>query len=133
VVQATPNQYILRPKPAESGLLAELYSLHERSASSSGNCASWIRAICSWLCRRLVMAAGCFGQSVWMTGKCATSGAFAGNTYRCARSSEADSSAREARFDSGSKVDSMRASLACSLGAWSARSARPRRSTAAPE
>jgi hypothetical protein len=80
VVQATPNQYILRPKPAESGLLAELYSLHERSASSSGNCASWIRAICSWLCRRLVMAAGCFGQSVWMTGKCATSGAFAGNT-----------------------------------------------------
>ena len=80
MVQATPNQYILRPKAAESGLLAEWYSLHERSASSSGNCASWFRAICSWLCRCLVMAAGCFGQSVWMTGKCATSGAFAGNT-----------------------------------------------------
>ena len=29
-VQATPNQYILRPKAAESGLLAEWYSLHER-------------------------------------------------------------------------------------------------------
>ena len=80
MVQATPNQYILRPKAAESGLLAAWYSLHERSASSSGNCASWFRAICSWLCRCLVMAAGCFGQSVWMTGKCATSGAFAGNT-----------------------------------------------------
>lgn len=80
MVQATPNQYILRPKPAESGLLAELYSLHEHSASSSGNGASWICAICSWLCRRLVMADGRFGQSVWMTGKCARSGTFAGNT-----------------------------------------------------